>query len=89
MAVIVYSIPSCPNCAAAKALLKRKGLKFEEFDVQADKAKQAEMAEKLKENGFEGSGIQLPVLDIEGKVLQGFSKEQIEQALREKGLAAQ
>ena len=30
MTVTVYSIPHCPHCSAAKALLKRKGIEFEE-----------------------------------------------------------
>lgn len=34
LTVTVYSKDNCPNCVAAKALLKQKNLEFAEFDVQ-------------------------------------------------------
>ena len=34
--VRVYSGPDCPHCDMAKALLRKKGVEFEEIDVQAD-----------------------------------------------------
>ncbi len=36
--VEIYTTPTCPYCAAAKALLRRKGVGFEETDVSADPA---------------------------------------------------
>ncbi len=32
--ITIYTTPYCPYCHAAKALLKKKGLAFEEIDVQ-------------------------------------------------------
>lgn len=32
-AVTIYTTPYCPYCLRAKALLKRKGVTFEEIDV--------------------------------------------------------
>jgi glutaredoxin 3 len=32
--ITIYTTPYCPYCHAAKALLKRKGVAFEEIDVQ-------------------------------------------------------
>ena len=32
--VTIYTTPYCPYCHAAKALLKKKGIAFEEIDVQ-------------------------------------------------------
>ncbi len=32
--VTIYTTPYCPYCHAAKALLKKKGVGFEEIDVQ-------------------------------------------------------
>ena len=32
--VTIYTTPYCPYCHAAKALLKKKGVTFEEIDVQ-------------------------------------------------------
>ena len=87
MGVIVYSIPGCVKCRAAKALLKRLNVKFEEFDVMADKAKAKEMVEKRRTVREEGNReVQLPVLDISGKIIEGFKREKMEEALKEKGL---
>jgi len=83
MTVTVYSIPSCPKCSAAKALLKRKGVSFEEADA---KEKEQEMLEKLERNGIPADSAMMPVIDIEGNITQGFDREKIENALKEKGL---
>ncbi|WP_395662963.1 glutaredoxin 3 [Aestuariivirga sp.] len=32
--ITIYTTPHCPYCHAAKALLKKKGVAFEEIDVQ-------------------------------------------------------
>jgi len=42
----VYSGDFCPYCMKAKALLKKKGLEFSEYNIKRDMAKQAEMAER-------------------------------------------
>ncbi|MGD9916388.1 MAG: glutaredoxin 3 [Paenirhodobacter sp.] len=43
--VEIYTTRTCPYCIAAKALLSRKGVAFEETDVGADPAqRQAMMA---------------------------------------------
>jgi glutaredoxin 3 len=41
--VIVYSSPFCGFCHAAKRLLERKGIAFEEVDVMFDRGKRDEM----------------------------------------------
>jgi len=46
--ITIYTTPYCPYCHAAKALLKRKGLTFDEIDVQ-DPAKRQQM--RLRANG--------------------------------------
>lgn len=88
MAVIVYSIPHCPKCAAAKALLKRKGISFEESSVSENEAKKQEMAKKLEQAGSHGASVMMPVLDIEGTIIEGFDRQRIEQALKEKGIGS-
>ena len=45
--VTIYTTPYCPYCHAAKALLKKKGIAFEEIDVQ-DRALRQKM---LRANG--------------------------------------
>lgn len=44
--ILVYSGPSCPYCARAKALLQKKNVKFEEINVRADPARLSEMKQK-------------------------------------------
>jgi glutaredoxin len=83
MAAIVYSIPNCPKCRAAKALLKRLGVEFEEYDVFADKEKAREMVGKRRAVREEGSReVELPVLDINGTIIEGFKRERIEEAAK-------
>jgi glutaredoxin 3 len=44
--VEIYSTPICPYCARAKALLKKKGVAYEDIDVMADDARREEMIER-------------------------------------------
>ena len=46
--ITIYTTPYCPYCHAAKALLKKKGVAFEEIDVR-DPARRQQMM--LKANG--------------------------------------
>jgi glutaredoxin 3 len=63
--VLVYSTNYCPYCAAAKALLRAKGVPFEEIDVSNDPARRAEM-EQL-------SGRRtVPQIFINGRSIGGY-----------------
>ena len=42
----MYTGDPCPFCAAAKALLKTKNVKIEEFDIWKDPAKAKEMLQR-------------------------------------------
>jgi glutaredoxin 3 len=44
--VVIYTKATCPYCHAAKALLAKKGVAFEEIGVDGDRAAQAAMAAK-------------------------------------------
>ena len=41
MNIFVYTTSRCPNCVAAKQLLKSKGLKFIENDMDTESVRQA------------------------------------------------
>ena len=45
-AIVIYTKATCPYCHAAKDLLQRKGVQFEEISVDGDRAAQAAMAAK-------------------------------------------
>jgi glutaredoxin 3 len=41
MNIFIYTKSKCPNCVAAKKLLKEKGLKYIENDMDDDKVREA------------------------------------------------
>lgn len=42
--VVIYTKSTCPYCRAAKALLRRKGVPFDEISVDGDRVAQMAMA---------------------------------------------
>ena len=72
--VLVYSTPTCPYCVRLKQYLTEKNIPFEEFDVGTDQAKAEEMIKKSGQMG-------VPVIDIDGKIVVGFDKPEIQKAL--------
>jgi glutaredoxin-like YruB-family protein len=72
--VKVYSTPTCPYCKMVKKFLQDNNVAFEDADVSHDRQKAEEMVKKSGQMG-------VPVLDIEGKIIVGFDKESIKQAL--------
>jgi len=63
MNATVYTIPNCPKCSAAKALLKRKGVEFKEVDVVAEKA--------TNQWAFDENPM-FPVVMLDGARTEGF-----------------
>lgn len=78
-AVIVYGASWCGACHEAAAYLKMKGIPYVEKDVEEDHTAAAEMKTKLNRAGLPGGSI--PVLDVRGKILVGFSPRAIDEAL--------
>jgi len=72
--ITVYSTPSCPFCVMVKQFLKDKGIAFSDIDVSSDQAKAQEMVEKSGQMG-------VPVVDINGRIIVGFDKDAITEAL--------
>ncbi|GAA0071955.1 glutathione S-transferase N-terminal domain-containing protein [Clostridium sardiniense] len=71
----IYSTSWCPACVKAKKYLNMKGIAFEEVNV-ADKHEDRNEVQKV-------SGQRtVPVLDIDGKVIVGFDKKAIDEALK-------
>jgi glutaredoxin-like YruB-family protein len=70
----VYSTPTCPYCIMAKTFLKEHKLPFEDIDVSMNQKAAEEM---IKLTGQMG----VPVLVINGKVIIGFNKPALMQAL--------
>ena len=72
--VIVYSTKTCPWCHKAKEFLEEKGVAYKDVDVGADQKAANEMVEKSGQMG-------VPVIDMDGKIIVGFDKEELEKAL--------
>jgi glutaredoxin-like YruB-family protein len=74
--IIIYTTTHCPWCQATKQLLKNMGYEFEERNVELNQEWAMEMIQKSGQMG-------VPVIDIEGKIIIGFSPEEIMEALNE------
>lgn len=72
--ITVYSTASCPWCIRAKQFLKDNNIEFTNIDVSDDQKAAEEMIAKSGQMG-------VPVIDIEGKIIVGFDKEKIKEAL--------
>ena len=78
--IIIYGASWCGACHEAAAYLKSRNIPFVEKDIEADSSAQREMNAKIARAGVRGGSI--PIIDVRGKILQGFSAQAIEQALR-------
>ncbi len=75
MRVTVYSTPSCPYCTMVKEFLKKKQVRFEDYDVSRDAGRADEMVRKSRQMG-------VPVIDVNGRILVGYRPAEIERALK-------
>ena len=77
MNIFVYTKSKCPNCVAAKQLLKSKGLKFIENDMDTESVRQ--------DFHFAYPDVkQLPQIFIEDQRVGGLAG--LQQALKDLGL---
>ncbi len=74
MSVIVYSTSSCPYCTMVKDFLRKKQVRFEDYDVGRDERRAEEMIRKSGQMG-------VPVIDVNGKIFVGYRPAEIERAL--------
>ena len=71
----IYSTPFCPYCVTLKDYLKSKAVNFTDVDVSSN--------DKEREEMIEVSGqIGVPVINVDGQIIIGFDKEQIDQILK-------
>lgn len=78
--VIVYSASWCGACRSTIAYLKQRRIPFIEKDIEEDERAALEMDQKLARAGIRGGAV--PVIDIRGKIIVGFDKRAIDNALR-------
>ena len=73
----IYSTPTCPYCYLVKNYFKEKNIEFEDINV-------AENEESLKEMMDKSGQMGVPVIDIEGVIVVGFNRAEIDRILAEK-----
>ena len=66
MNIIIYTKSQCPNCVAAKALLKSKGLTYSEVNLDSD-------AERATFMDAHAGVRQMPQVFIEGQRVGGLA----------------
>ncbi len=65
--VLIYTRPGCGPCAAARSLLERRGVAFEERDVWAEPGLRGEMIART------AGRMTLPQVFIGGRHVGGYS----------------
>lgn len=73
--VVMYSTSWCGFCRRARAYFQSKGIQYIDKDVEQDPVAAREAT--MKTGGYGG----VPVIDIDGTIIQGFDVPQIEAAL--------
>jgi len=66
--VLTYTVDYCPYCKKAKALLREKGVDFEDVDITAN---EDEIREKL--SGITGGRTTVPQIFINGVHIGGYT----------------
>ncbi len=72
--VIIYSTSSCPYCHMVKDYLIDKKVEFVDYNVGEDRMRAEEMVKKSGQMG-------VPVVDINGEVVVGFNRSEIDRLL--------
>lgn len=75
--IMMYTVANCPNCVAAKQLLKSKGLVFQEVDVEKGNTLEALMV-------LHPEVRQMPAIFINNQRVGGLAG--LQAALKEMGI---
>ncbi len=74
MTIAIYTTPTCEYCNQLKQYLQERGVDYTEHNVAKDLQRADEMARKSGQFG-------VPVVDIDGRIVVGFNKAEIDRAL--------
>ena len=70
----VYSIPDCPWCQKVKKYLELRQVKFQEVYIESDLEGRKELLALTKQ-------LSVPVTSINGRLIVGFEREELDEAL--------
>jgi glutaredoxin len=77
--VVIYGASWCKPCHDAEAYLRQRGVNVVKKDIEENEAAASEMKRKLDRAGMQGASI--PVIDVMGRILIGFSPSALDRAL--------
>ncbi|MBN2738503.1 MAG: glutathione S-transferase N-terminal domain-containing protein [Spirochaetales bacterium] len=75
MPVTLYTTPHCGFCVKVKEYLKQNNVAYTEYNVAEDIIKAEEMVKKSGQ-------MSVPVTDIDGKIIIGFNRPELEKAIQ-------
>ena len=78
--VILYATHYCPHCKHARKWLLQNHIPFKEIDVDKNMPAVARLQKMGQEQGVSTSGV--PMFEINGHLIPGFSPEAVLQALK-------
>jgi glutaredoxin len=79
--VTIYGTSWCGACKAARQYLTQRRVPFADKDVENDAAAARELQEKASKMGIPTDRV--PVIDVRGRLLQGFDRARIDALLGE------
>jgi glutaredoxin len=79
--VTIYGTSWCGACRAARQYLTQRRVPFADKDVERDQAAARELAEKAGKLGVPTDRV--PIIEVRGRLLQGFDKARIDALLGE------
>lgn len=84
--VVIYGAEWCKPCHDAERFLKQRGANVKLHDIEKNDIARAELEQKLKRANLPPTA-QIPIIDVGGHLLVGFSPSALDQALREAATA--
>jgi glutaredoxin len=79
--VTIYGTSWCGACRAARQYLTQRRVPFADKDIESDPAAARELQEKASKMGIPTDRV--PVIDVRGRLLQGFDRARIDALLGE------
>jgi len=65
--IILYAKPGCGRCTFAKKQLNSLGIQYVEVDTHSDSPEVANMWSQMRNQGFKGGSVTMPVIRVDGK----------------------
>jgi mycoredoxin len=76
--VTMYMTSWCPYCTKAREYIRSLGVNLVEYNVETDRSREKEMLQKS------GGSKGVPLIDVEGIILRGYSQSAIKAAIEQK-----